>query len=103
MTAPKPIEVENYGLDFPFVIVGAHLTLDEARARFGEDYNAEIGADEIATINAVKHCWVRYEIIGEGNCPDDYEPEPGLRLWMLHEQTRRPGGVVRKATVVNPP
>jgi hypothetical protein len=45
---------------------------------------------------------VRYEYIGENNCPDDYDdPEPGDALWILREQTTRPKGIVRKATVIN--
>lgn len=91
-----------------YVIVGAHLTLEEAREQFGKEYDEEIDAfdDNIgkpitSTIDNVKHQWVRYEYIGEFNCPDDYDPEPGDALWMLKEQEKRPKGIVRKATVVN--
>lgn len=88
--------------DDVYVIVGAHLTAEEAQEQFGKEYDEEIDLDEIATIDTVKHWWVRYEFIGENNCPDDYEDwEYGDKLWMLKEQTVRPKGVVRKATVIN--
>jgi hypothetical protein len=64
--------------------------------------NEEVDEDEPVTIDSVKHWWVRYEYIGPDNCPDDYDdPEPGDTMWMLKEQTKRPKGVVRKATVIN--
>jgi hypothetical protein len=85
-----------------YVIVGSHLTIEEARAQFGKEYDSEVDNDTLTEIDSVKHWWVRYEYIGEDNCPDDYDdPEPGTRLWMLKEQTKRPKGVVRKATVIN--
>ena len=84
-----------------YVIVGAHLTLEEAREQFGKEYDEEVDNDTPTEITFVKHQWVRYEYIGEFNCPDDYEPEPGSALWMLKEQEKRPKGIVRKATVIN--
>ena len=88
--------------DGVYVIVGAHLTLEEAQKQFGKEYDEEIDADYPATIDYIRHWWVRYEYVGPDNCPDDYDdPEPGDRLWMLKEQTKRPKGVVRKATVIN--
>ena len=63
-----------------YVIVGAHLTLNEAQEQFGEEYDEEVDAfdDNIgkpitSTIDRVKHQWVRYEYIGPDNCPDDYD------------------------------
>jgi len=90
--------------DGVYVIIGDHLTLEEAQRQFGERYEEEIDADtdEPVIINSVKHWWVRYEYIGPDNCPDEFDdPEPGDALWMLKEQIKRPKGVVRKATVVN--
>jgi hypothetical protein len=84
-----------------YVIIGAHLTLKEVQEQFGKEYDEEVCDDEFSPINSIKHCWMRYEYIGEYNCPDDFEPEPGDALWMLKEQTERPKGVVRKATVIN--
>jgi hypothetical protein len=88
-----------------YVIVGAHLSLEEAREQFGEEYADEdydYDNDCIKRINSVKHQWVRYEYIGPDNCPDDYDdPEPGDALWMLKRQEKRPKGCVRKATVIN--
>jgi hypothetical protein len=87
-----------------YVIVGDHLTLEDAQKQFGEEYEEEVDADfdEPVMINSVKHWWIRYEYLGELNCPDDYDDfEPGDALWMLKEQTKRPKGVVRKATVIN--
>ena len=85
-----------------YVIVGDHLTLEEAQRQFGEEYDGEIDSDEPVTIDSVKHWWVRYEYLGEFNCPDDYDDyEPGDALWILKEQIKRPKGVVRKATVIN--
>jgi len=80
------------------------ITLEEAQKQFGEEYEEEVDADfdEPVMINSVKHWWIRYEYLGELNCPDDYDDfEPGDALWMLKEQTKRPKGVVRKATVIN--
>lgn len=94
--------------DGVYVIVGAHLTLEEAREQFGKEYDEEIDDyDDInkkrvfTQIDTVKHWWIRYEYIGEYNCPDDWDPEPGDAMWLLREQTKRPKGVVRKATVIN--
>lgn len=85
-----------------YVIDGDHLILEEAQRQFGEEYSDEIDSDEPVTIDSVKHWWVRYEFIGPDNCPDDYDdPEPGDAMWILREQTKRPKGVVRKATVIN--
>jgi len=92
-----------------YVIVGAHLTLEEAKDQFGKEYDEEVDDfdDKLklpitSTIDYINHWWVRYEYIGESNCPDDFDdPEPGDRMWMLKEQTSRPKGVVRKATVIN--
>jgi len=91
-----------------YVIIGAHLTLEEAKEQFGKEYDEEVDAFDdkenvpiISTIDSVKHCWMRYEFIGEFNCPDDFDPEPGDCLWMLKEQEKRPKGCVRKATVIN--
>jgi hypothetical protein len=87
-----------------YVIVGDHLTLEEAQNQFGREYDEEIDEDEPVTIDTVKHWWIRYEYIGPDNCPDDYDDlnlEPGDALWMLMTQTKRPKGVVRKATVIN--
>ena len=64
-------------------------------------FDDNAGKPIASTIDSIKHQWVRYEYIGEFNCPDDYEPEPGSALWMLKEQEKRPKGVVRKATVIN--
>lgn len=88
--------------DGVYVIVGDHLSLGEAQRQFGMEYDEEVDEDEPVTIDSVKHWWVRYEYIGPDNCPDDYDdPEPGDTMWMLKEQTKRPKGVVRKATVIN--
>jgi hypothetical protein len=88
--------------DNVYVIVGDHLTLEEAQKQFGKEYDEEVDEDEPVTIDSVKHWWVRYEYLGPDNCPDDYDdPEPGERMWMLKEQMKRPKGVVRKATVIN--
>jgi len=93
-----------------YVIVGAHLSLEETREQFGREYDTEMDAFDddknipiISVINSVKHWWVRYEFIGGNNCPDDYDDdiEPGTALWMLKKQEKRPKGVVRKATVIN--
>jgi hypothetical protein len=90
------------------IIVGAHLSLEEAREQFGREYDTEMDAFDddkkipiISVIESVKHWWVRYEFIGSDNCPDDFDPEPDDRCWMLKEQEKRPKGVVRKATVIN--
>jgi len=96
--------------DGVMVIIGAHLSLEEAKEQFGKEYNEEVDAFDdnagipiVSTIDEVKHWWVRYEFIGENNCPDDYDdPEPGDALWMLKEQEKRPKGCTRKATVINP-
>ena len=95
--------------DGVYVIVGAHLPLEEAQKQFGKEYDTEMDAFDddkkipiTSTINSVKHYWVRYEFIGPDNCPDDYDdPEPGDKCWMLKYQKNRPKGVVRKATVIN--
>ena len=87
--------------DDAYVIVGAHLTLEEVQGQFGKEYDEMIDEDEPAKITSVKHWWVRYEFIGPENCPDNYDPDPGDRLWMLKEQEKRPKGCVRKATVIN--
>jgi hypothetical protein len=85
-----------------YVIIGDHLSLEDAQKQFGKEYDEEIDEDEPVTIDSVKHWWVRYEYLGELNCPDDYDDfEPGDALWMLKEQTKRPKGVVQKATVIN--
>lgn len=85
-----------------YVIVGDHLSLEEAQKQFGKQYDEEIDEDEPVTIDSVKHWWVRYEFLGEWNCPDEYDDyEPGDAMWILREQTKRPKGVVRKATVIN--
>lgn len=89
-----------------YVIVGDHLSLEEAQKQFGDAYEEEVDADfddnAPVMINSVKHWWIRYEYLGPDNCPDDYDdPEPGDAMWMLREQTKRPKGVVRKATVIN--
>lgn len=109
MTKQKPSELMRF-TDGLYVIVGAHLTLEEAQEQFGKEYDEEIddydtklNKSVTSTIDWVKHYWVRYEYIGEFNCPDDFDdPEPGDRLWILREQINRPKGVVRKATVINP-
>jgi hypothetical protein len=85
-----------------YLIVGDHLSLEEAQKQFGEEYDEAIDEDEPVTIDSVKHWWVRYEYLGEWNCPDEYDDfELGEAMWLLYEQTKRPKGVVRKATVIN--
>ena len=88
-----------------YVIVGDHLTLEEAQKQFGEEYSDEdydYDNDKVKTIESVKHWWVRYEYLGPDNCPDAFDDyDPGDALWILREQTKRPRGVVRKATVIN--
>jgi hypothetical protein len=88
--------------DNVYVIVGDHLTLEDAQKQFGREYDEEVDEDEPVTIDSVKHWWIRYEYLGPDNCPDDYDdPEPGEAMWMLKEQLKRPKGVVRKVTVIN--
>ena len=88
--------------DGVMVIVGEHLTLEETIKRFGYEYEEYIDVDELDPITSVKHWWVRYEFIGEFNCPDDYDDlSPGDALWILKETEIRPKGCVRKATVIN--
>jgi hypothetical protein len=94
--------------DDTYIIIGAHLTLEEARDQFGKEYDSEVDAyddeakKEIFTpIESVKHWWVRYEFIGEDNCPDDFEGDPGDSMWILHEREKRPKGITRRATVIN--
>jgi len=87
------------------VIIGDHLTLEETRKRFGDEYGEEYydyDADKPGIIESVKHWWVRYEYLGPYNCPDDFDDcDPGDAAWLLREQIARPKGVVRKATVIN--
>jgi hypothetical protein len=80
--------------DETMVVVGEHLSLEETRVKFQNECDDDI--------ISVKHWWVRYEFIGEPNCPDDWDdPSPGDALWMLKETEIRPKGCVRKATVIN--
>lgn len=99
----KPAELVRFS-DGSLVIVGAHLTLEEAQSQFGEEYGEEefdYEGDQLGKISSVKHWWIRYEFIGEDNCPEDFEPEKGDRCWILREQEKRPGGCVKRATVIN--
>lgn len=87
--------------DFTYVIVGEHLTVEEANRQFGEEYSRE--SDTSGGIVGVKHYWMRYEFIGEDNCPDEMDPEDfgkGEGCWVLKEQTKRPKGATVKVTVV---
>ncbi len=99
----KP-ELQRFS-DGNYVIVGAHLSLEEVKEQFGREYDEEVCCDyedlEFVPINTVHHWWIRYEFIGPDNCPYDYDSEPGDACWMLRIQTKRPKGVVRKATVIN--
>lgn len=76
------------------MIAGAHLTLEEAQARFGEEY----ASVEDAAITGVTPVWIRFEFIGPNNYFDGAE-DTGAG-WLIHEQTERPRGVVRPATVI---
>jgi hypothetical protein len=98
--APVPPELALF-TDGSWVILGAHLSLEEARARFGEEFARENGGDEPAVIDHVDHCWVRQGFVGEDDLDAlDDGIEIGTRWWILHETTVRPTGVVRRATVV---
>jgi hypothetical protein len=77
---------------------GIYLIVDEEIDAYDDDAKKGI----FTPIDSVKHWWIRYEFIGEYNCPDDYDdPEPGDSMWLLYERETRPKGVVRKATAIN--
>ena len=91
-----------------YVIEGAHLTLEEAKKLFEKEYDEVVDAYDfdkdceiISGINKVTHCWIRYEFVGEFNCPDDFDFEPGDAIWLLYTTKNRPKGVTRKATIIN--
>jgi len=87
-----------------WVIVGDHLSLEDAQKQFGDEYRDENDlTEEMAGIESVKHWWIRYEFIGPDNCPDGYDEiiDPGDALWILKEQEKRPKGCIRKVTVIN--
>lgn len=59
-------------------------------------------ADDLI-VEEIKQFWVRHEFIPEDEAlENDYEwAEKGRpRWWRLYEQTKRPKGVTRKATVI---
>jgi len=82
----------------PCVILGAHLSIEEAREQFGEEYADSMDQDPSAVINNVRHCWARYEFIGPDNCPECCEGMTAA--WILYEDYR-PQGFVRRVTVIN--
>lgn len=92
-------ELQHFTGDYEYVIVGAHLSLEDTRKQFGEEIKLDQG--EHAEITKVKHWWVRYEFLGPDNTPDDFnDPEPGDAAWVLYDKEARPGGAVRRATVI---
>jgi hypothetical protein len=76
-------------------IAGAHLTLEEARARFGEEYARRTDG---GTIDAVEQGWLRYEFIGENNSVDWVDANHAA--WLYSPLDDKPRGVVRPVTVI---
>lgn len=72
-----------------WVIIGDHLSLEDALVIAKKE-----NPDCIFT--EVKHYWVRYEFTES----DEREEYDILLWWRLHETTKRPEGVTKKATVL---
>ena len=81
--------------DGTWVVIGDHVTKERAQELMSKE-------DDMIVEN-VQHLWVRHEFITEDEAlENDYEwTEKGRpRWWRLCEQTKRPKGVTRKATVI---
>lgn len=88
------LRIECYS-DCSWVINGAHLNKEQAQ----EIANKE---DPDMVVEEVQHVWTRLEYMSdeemESECPM-VVPEKRQRWWVLYEQTNRPRGITRKATM----
>jgi len=81
--------------DGTWVIIGEHVSKEKAQELASK-------ADDLI-VDEIRHFWIRHEFIPEDEAlENDYEwTEKGHpRWWRLYEQTRRPKGITRKATVI---
>lgn len=86
--------IECYS-DSSWVINGDHLSKEQAQ----EIANKE---DPDMIVEDVKHVWTRLQYMSDEEIEDDFPmviPEKRPRWWMLYEQTTRPKGITRKATI----
>jgi hypothetical protein len=100
MKVKKDPEALFWNCDFPVVIDGAHLPMNEAIKLANED----IGGieDDYGKCVGVRYWWARYQFVSEDDY-DDYNDdlEPGKdSLWYIHETTKRPNGICKKVTVL---
>lgn len=82
--------------DGTIVIAGVHLTAEEAEEKYGAAFREKFGRED--KIDWVSHAWLRFETVGEERADDDLEWN--WKVWFLYEQTTRPKGVTRAATVI---
>ncbi|MCK9570281.1 hypothetical protein M0R72_15150 [Candidatus Pacearchaeota archaeon] len=75
-----------------WVIIGDHLSLEEAL-----EYAKKEDPEHALSFTEVKHYWVRYEF-AEGDEREEFQIES---WWRLHETTKRPKGITKKATVLS--
>lgn len=77
-----------------WVISGEHLSLEEAKKKFNEEIILNTGYP----IDSVRHSWLRYEFVNQGDFDLSYDDDK-YALWVLHTG-KRPKGVVRKCTEI---
>ena len=74
-----------------WVIIGDHLSLEDAR-----DIAKKEDPEHSLSFTEVKRYWVRYEFTEADEC----EEYGILHWWRLHETTKRPKGITKKATML---
>jgi len=95
MTEPECVELLSDGT---WIIAGVHTALEKAK-------EIMLKEDPGAIVTDVYHCWLRYEFMSDEDVIDNdikyYGEGKRPRWWILHETTKRPKGITKKATVLD--
>lgn len=100
MRVKKDPEALFWNYDFPVVISGAHLPVDEAM-KLAEHDIGDIELDYGKCIG-VKYWWARYQFVSEDDY-DEYSEDliPGKdSMWYIYETKKRPKGICKKVTIL---
>lgn len=93
------IKAEHWGQDYPVVIVGDHVSIQEASTI------AELDIGEIdiyyGTCIGVKHCWAVHRMVEEGdNVDPNYDWGVGDFTLFIDDSIDKPDGDSKKITIM---
>jgi hypothetical protein len=100
MTKPNPPQAIFWNDDYPVVIIGAHLSKEDAMIMAEHDIG-DIDLD-YGVCKCVYHWWAQYRFLRDGDYIDcDNDLESGKDgLWFVKRTENRPKGVTQRITIL---